>query len=305
LPAQALILAAGLGTRFRPLSSVRAKAAVPVAGRPLIHRIVSWLAAYGVRHLVINLHHRPETIAREVGDGSHLGVTVRYSWEQPILGSAGGPRKALQLIDDDPFFIVNGDTLTDLDLHALSQSHTASGAKVTMALVRNPDPMRYGGVIVAEDGAIVGFPRAGRADETCLFIGVQIASASVFAPLPLGVPDESVTRVYPALMAREPGAVRGFVNTADFKDVGTPRDYLDTCLEIARREGLTGPLVGTGSASHPTARLVDTVVWNDATIEADCRLTRCIVADGVRVPAGLVADNCAIVSDAIVPLNDR
>ena len=112
---RALLLTAGLGTRLQPLTSVRAKAAVPINGDALVRRVIRVLATAGIRDLVLNLHHRPATIAALVGDGTDLGVRVRYSWEQPVLGSAGGPRHALPLVvdrDDDDFLIVNGDTLT-------------------------------------------------------------------------------------------------------------------------------------------------------------------------------------------------
>ena len=114
LPA-ALVLAAGLGTRLRPLTFCRAKAAVPVAGVPLIRRHLARLAILGVRDVVVNLHHRPDTIAAVVGDGAALGTRVRYSWERVLLGSAGGPRRALPLLDDR-FFLINSDTLCDVDL---------------------------------------------------------------------------------------------------------------------------------------------------------------------------------------------
>src|SRR5687768_3786650 len=119
----ALVLTAGIATRLRPVSTVRAKAGMPVAGKPLIGRILEWLAAAGVRRVVLNLHHRPETITRTVGDGGEWGVEVRYSWEAQVLGSAGGPRRALSLIDAERFLIVNGDTLTDCDLRAVVQRH--------------------------------------------------------------------------------------------------------------------------------------------------------------------------------------
>ena len=94
------MLTAGLGTRLRPLTDVRAKAAIPVAGEPMIRRIIEGLVAGGVTDLVLNLHHRPETITAVVGDGSDLGARVRYSWEQPaLIGSGGGPRLALPLLD--------------------------------------------------------------------------------------------------------------------------------------------------------------------------------------------------------------
>ena len=129
----ALILAAGLGTRLAPLSSVRAKAALPVAGTSLIGRQLQWLAAAGVTRAVVNLHHLPATITPVVGHGAEFGVAVSYSWEPIVLGSAGGPRRALDLIDRERFYIVNGDTLTDLDLDALATAHDRSGALVTMA----------------------------------------------------------------------------------------------------------------------------------------------------------------------------
>jgi mannose-1-phosphate guanylyltransferase len=94
------VLTAGLGTRLRPLTEIRAKAAIPVAGDPMIRRIIRWLVAHGASDLVLNLHHRPETIAAVVGNGDDLGARVRYSWEHPrVLGSAGGPRLALPMIE--------------------------------------------------------------------------------------------------------------------------------------------------------------------------------------------------------------
>src|SRR5579872_7172843 len=112
----ALVLAAGLGLRLRPLTLVRAKPAIPLAGEPLIRRILRWLASHQVTDIVVNLHHLPETITAVVGDGSDVAVAVRYSWEQPrVLGSAGGPACALPPLGRS-FFIVNGDTLSDLDL---------------------------------------------------------------------------------------------------------------------------------------------------------------------------------------------
>ena len=115
----ALVLSAGFGTRLRPLSWLRAKPALPVAGAPLIAHILRGLASHGVREAIVNLHHRSETVAAAVGDGAAFGIRVRYSWEQPLLGSGGGPARAFSLVDGDELLIVNGDTLTDIDLRAL------------------------------------------------------------------------------------------------------------------------------------------------------------------------------------------
>src|SRR6476620_11047959 len=119
----ALVLTAGLATRLRPLSWVRAKAALPVGDRVIIQRILQWLAAQGVAEAVLNLHHLPHTISGILGDGAAEGLRVRYSWEMPVLGSAGGPRRALPLLSDRTFLIINGDTLTNVDIGALVDEH--------------------------------------------------------------------------------------------------------------------------------------------------------------------------------------
>lgn len=278
-----LLLTAGLGTRLRPLSSLRAKAAMPVAGTPLVIRILRWLTRSGAREVILNLHHRPETITAIVGDGSACGLAVRYSWEQPILGSGGGPRRAFALIPGDDLLIVNGDTLTDVDLPALWQAHRSSGALVTMALIENPRPDQYGGVRV-EDGVVTGFTRRGGMPPGLHFIGVQCARREAFAAAGDGVPSETVGRLYPALMRERPGAVRGWTTSAAFDDVGTPWTYLEMCLARAAAEG--APLVDPSAVVAPTARVERSVVWPGARVEAGAELVETIVAGDVVVPLG-------------------
>ncbi|MCA1652339.1 MAG: NDP-sugar synthase [Acidobacteria bacterium] len=233
---RALVLTAGLGTRLRPLTYVRAKAAVPVNSEPLARRVIRWLCGHGISDLVLNLHHHPASIAAVVGDGADLGARVRYCWEQPVLSSAGGPRHALPLLGPDTFLLVNGDTLTDVDVPGMVAAHRASGAAVTMALIPNPRPEQYGGVTM-RDGWVTGFTRPGASGPSYHFIGVQVVEPRVFASLPDGVPEETVRRVYPRLMADNPHAVAGFISDAAFQDIGTPRDYLDTSIAIAAVEG--------------------------------------------------------------------
>ena len=292
-----MLLAAGLGTRLRPLTSVRAKPAVPVNGRPLARRILTWLVGYGIREAIVNLHHRPETIAAVIGDGSDLGLRVRYSWEQPVLGSAGGPRHALPLLTDGydgPFLIVNADTLSTVDLHGLLARHGQSRAAVTMALIANPDPLKYGGVKVSPEGYVTGFARAGTPGESFHFVGVQAAEARAFAALEDGVPAESVNALYPRLMAAEPGAIAAFVSDASFSDIGTPRDYLETSLALARIEG--ADLISRRRVRvDDSATIERTVVWDDVSIGRDARLIECVVGDGARVPDGAGFERCVIV----------
>jgi NDP-sugar pyrophosphorylase family protein len=290
-----------------------------VDGEPLARRTIRWLAGHGVRDLVVNLHHKPESIAAVLGDGRDLGARVRYSWESPVLGSAGGPRHALPLLLDalapgarGTFILVNGDTLTDVDLPAMVEQHRRTGALVTMALIRNPRPDKYGGVLLDGGGAVTAFTRRRAAGRPALidvegpalsdvegpfhFIGPQIVEPEAFLPLEDGVPAESVLGVYPALMASRPGSVRGFVSAASFQDIGTPADLLQTSLDLAAADGRPDrPRWGRDVRVAASASVTRSVLWDAVTVGAGAVLTECVVADGVHVPDGAVWTRCAIV----------
>jgi NDP-sugar pyrophosphorylase family protein len=318
----ALVLTAGLGTRLDPLTRLVAKPAVPLGDRALVEHVIAWLQRQAITDLVLNLHHRPSTITAIVGDGRHLGVRVRYSWEQPLLGSAGGPRRALPLLDSDPFLIVNGDTLCDFDLAPLLAAHAASGADVTMAVVPNPRPEHYNGIAADEDGRVTGFvarqlgrstssrrpePVEGRSSKfevpssrsgSWHFVGVQVAQARVFAGLCDGEPAETVAGLYREMVAARPGAIRVWPAPTSFLDVGTPRDYLDAALRLGGDP--PQPPAGAATARLPrprgpprpppaSARLTRTVVWPGARVGDGAVLDDCIVAGGADVPAGFEA----------------
>jgi mannose-1-phosphate guanylyltransferase len=291
----AMVLTAGLGTRLRPLTYARPKPAMPVAGEALVRRILRWLAACGVRDVVLNLHHLPGSIRAAVGDVGDLGLSVRYSHEEVVLGTAGGPRRALPLLGADRFFIVNGDTLAAVDLGALAAAHEASGVQVTMALVGNPDPGFYGGVVVDGHGSVTGFVPPGPANHGYHFIGTQMVEASVFAALPLDRPAETISQLYPRLIAERAGSVRAFHCDAPFQDIGTPADYLATSLRIARLEGRPALLEGVRCHVDRTARLTRTILWDDVAVGAGAELVDCIVGDHVSIPAGARFTRSAIV----------
>jgi NDP-sugar pyrophosphorylase family protein len=328
VPLTALVLTAGLGTRLEPLTYVRAKAAVPVNGDTLARRVIRWLTSFGIHDFVLNLHHLPASITASVGDGSDLHARVRYSWENPVLGSAGGPRHALPLLIDpavrsqsapgsreprvasrdettatsqkpaassqQPFLIVNGDTLTDVNIAAMLAAHLQSDASVTMALIPNPRPDKYGGVTVSDGGLVTGFSRAGSSADGYHFIGVQIAEARVFESLEDGLPAQTVGALYPQMIAADKHSVAAFVCDASFRDIGTPADYFDTSTHLVAEEG-DRRRTGRGEKIDPTASIVRTAVWDDVTVGPGAELTECIVCDGAQIPAGARFRRSAIV----------
>jgi mannose-1-phosphate guanylyltransferase len=298
----ALVLTAGYGSRLDPLTRLVAKPAVPIAGRTIIERVLDWLRRQGVHDVVLNLHYRPETITEVVGDGAHLGLRVRYAWEPVLLGSAGGPRHALPLIDSDTFLIVNGDTLCDFTLAPMAHAHEDARADITLAMLPNVTPGRYTGIEVDEEDRVREFVPRERAAGAFTFIGVQIVQASVFERLPDGVPAETMAGIYHDRVVMGTGTMLGWRAETAFFDVGTPRDYLQAALQ------LVGPPPDAGAPADgidATASLVRTVVWPGARVGAGASLEECVVAGEVEVPAGLRAARKVIVPAALVRPDDE
>lgn len=248
-----------------------------------------------MHNAVLNLHYLPESITAQVGDGTDLGMRVRYSFESPVLGSAGGPRKALALLPDEDFFIINGDTLTNVDLGAIADQHHETGALVTIAVIPNQWPERYGGLVVDSIGRFHSVVPRGSSVRSYHVVGVQVAHPSAFAGLPLDEPAESISGIYRSLVKKDLGAVRAFLCQADFWDVGTPADYFAASRSIGEREGRLFPHVGMGSVTDPTACLIDTILWDRVAVGPGASLDRCILADGVKIPAGVRLQNCVII----------
>jgi NDP-sugar pyrophosphorylase family protein len=310
-----MVLAAGRGERMRPLTLVRAKPALPVLNRPLLHWTLERIARAGIRDVVLNLHHLPSTIRGVVGDGSAFGLRVRYSREKEILGTGGGPRHARRLLGDGPVLIVNGDVLFDFDLRALLRAHRESGAAATLALRPNPDTARYTAVRMSR-GWVMSF--GGRPHDApgraWLFTGVHVIDPAILARLAPG-PSSSVADLYVPILA-EGGRLRGLAVTGVWYDFGSPELYLrshlsllasglgtarparrriDPSARVARGAVVERSLVGAGCRIGAGARVVDSVLWEGVQVGVGASVTRSILARGVRVPAGGVHRSVVLV----------
>jgi NDP-sugar pyrophosphorylase family protein len=310
-----MVLAAGLGERMRPLTLVRAKPVLPVLNRPLLEWTLARLAKQGVTEAVVNLHYLPATVRRALGDGRRLGLRLRYSHEREILGTGGGVRQERRFFDDGPFVIVNGDVLFDFDLRALVREHRRSGAQATLALRRNPDPPRYGGVVVDRKSwvvSIAGRPKA-RAGHPWLFTGVHVLEPALLGRLPAGRSD-SVRDLYIPMLA-EGGRIRGLPLAGAWYDFGSPSLYLSSHMSlldsglrgvrpraklvhpearIARGAVVERSVIGARCVLEPGARVVGSVLWDDVRVAAGAEVHGSIAASGARFGAG------EIVRDAVV-----
>lgn len=301
-----MILAAGLGTRLQPLTADRAKPAIPVVDASLIEHIVRYLHRFGIDDIAVNLHHQPESITRVLGDGRDLGVRITYSHEERILGTAGGPRKILDYFEARAFVLMNGDTLTDVDLREMARVHAARQALVTLALSPELNASHYGGVEVGADGRVTRFVPAGSpaAPGACHFVGVQIAEPAVFARIPDGAAAETIMQVYPALMRepspRSPVPVAAFVTGAAFFDFGSPRTYLESCLALLRARALPGNvLAAAGSEIRPGAQVREAVIGRRCCIESGARIEESVLWDDIVVPSGAILTRC-VVGDGVI-----
>lgn len=302
-----MVLAAGLGLRMRPLTLLRAKPALPVLGRPLIQWTLELLARHGVTDVVINLHHLPSTVVRAVAEARPFGLSVTYSRERTILGTAGGPRRVRDFFGGDPLLLVNGDVVFDFDLARLVQRHRASGARATLALLPNPDARRYGAVVTDPDGAIrslAGLPRPARGTAS-LFTGIHVLDPALLDRLPPGASD-SVKDLYAPLVA-EGERLLGVRVRGAWHDLGSPAAYLaahvamlasgfhdvpprhplvDPTARVAAGARLTASVVGPGAVVGEGACIARSVLWEGAVVGKRARVRDCILATGARIAAG-------------------
>lgn len=187
-----LILCAGKGTRLRRLTESRPKPMLPIRGRPLLEHLIDWLRESGVREIAINLHHCPDVITEYFGAGWRHGVSITYSYEEELLGTAGAA-KAFEFFLDQRFVVVYGDVMTNVDLKRVADYHISRRAEygvvpaVTMVLYRVPDPSQCGVVELDEQGRVREFvekPPAEKVSSDLAFSGVMICEPSILDSIP-------------------------------------------------------------------------------------------------------------------------
>ena len=298
---KAMVMAAGLGTRLRPLTYEVPKPMVPVANRPVIELILRSLASQGITEVVSNLHWFPETIRDRLGDGSALGVELTYSYEEALLGTAGGVRNVRDFFGDEPFVVLAGDALTDIDLRDLAAAHERNGGLATLAVKRVANTREYGVVVTDADNRIQGFqekpdPAEALSDRAnCM---IYALSPEIFDYFPAKDEVDFALDVFPALL--DAGAAFHVHDThAYWNDVGSPPEYLQGNLDVV--EGLVklepaGELIeGDADPDEPGEHPLGAARHG---LPADAEVHgRVLVGAGVEVGSGVRIDGPAVVGD--------
>ena len=270
---QALILAGGEGTRLRPLTSTVPKPVVPLVDRPFIVFMLDWLRRHGVEDVVMSCGHMASDVRDVLGDGSALGIRLRFAEEPRPLGTGGALKFAESLLEDR-FLMLNGDVLSDLDLTAQIAQHERTGARATLALTPVDDPSNYGLVRLGDGDVVREFvekPSADQIDTHNISAGAYVLERSVVDMLAPDRPASIERDVFPRLVG---DGLYGFVGEGYWMDIGTPDRYLQGTFDI---------LEGT-VATEVAERMGDGYVWVGDDVESDGRI----------IPAALVESGCRI-----------
>ncbi|MFB9514144.1 sugar phosphate nucleotidyltransferase [Streptomyces purpureus] len=303
---KAVVMAGGEGTRLRPMTSDLPKPLLPVADRPIMEHVLRLLGRHGLRQTVVTVQYLAARIQEQFGDGSELGMELSYAKEEEPLGTAGSVKNAARQLGGEPFLVISGDALTDIDLGDLIRFHRQNKALVTVCLTRVPDPLEFGITITDPDGRVERFlekPTWGQVFSDTVNTGIYVMEPQVLDLVPEGEPCDWSSDVFPRLLA-EGGGIYGYVAEGYWEDVGTHAAYLKAQSDVlegqvrVEREGtevapgvfvdptasvdatavLTAPLhIGAHAQIGPGTRLTHTVVGRHAVIDTGAALERAVI----------------------------
>jgi mannose-1-phosphate guanylyltransferase/mannose-1-phosphate guanylyltransferase/phosphomannomutase len=288
-----MVLAAGLGTRLRPLTYEITKPMVPVLDRPVMEHILELLTRHGFERVIANLHYFPDSIEQ------YFGERLSYRYEQELLGTAGGVRACREFFGDEPFLVISGDALTDIDLTALAARHRDAGGIATLSVKKVRDTREYGVVLHGRDGRITGFQEKPSPEEALSDLGncgIYVFSPEIFDYFPDRPFADWANDVFPALLENDvPFHIHEIHEY--WNDVGSLAELRQGTfdalegrlhLEVAGAVVADGVTAGEGS-SLPSDAEVDGPVWigEDVQIGTGVRLTGPVVlGDGASVGDG-------------------
>lgn len=293
---KAVVLVGGEGTRLRPLTLTRPKQMLPVGGRPMIERVLSWLGGHGVDEAVLSLGYRPDAFLGAYPDGEAAGVRLRYAVEESPLDTAGAIRFAASEAGvDATFVVVNGDVLTDLDVGRLVGFHRSHPAEATIALTPVEDPSRFGVVATDADGRVTAFvekPPAGTAPTNLINAGTYVLEPSVLERIEPGRRVSIERETFPALVAA--GTLFALGSDAAWLDAGTPAALLAANLVHA---GPGGSVVADDAKIHAGATIVRSLVMEGAEVGPGALVEDSIIGARARIGAGARVSHLSVLGD--------
>ena len=329
---KAFIMAAGAGTRLRPLTYAIPKPMVPVLNKPTIEHTVENLRKHGITRIMMNLHHYPETIKNHFGNGTKFGVDIGYSFEKALLGTAGGVKKCEDFLDST-FVVMSGDGLTDIDLNKAIEFHKKRKSMATMVLKAIDSRFDYGVTIINKDGRIKNFiekPRWSDVFANTVNTGIYIFEPEIFKYIPKNKFYDFGMHLWPDLLKKKK-RIFGYVTNAYWTDVGSLAEYRHGVkdalakklkLRMPGKQIKPGIWIGEGTKIAKSAKIVSpcvigsfcfieknaivneyTTIGNHSRIGQGATIKNSILWDNVNVLRNANLDNCIIGNGAEVSEN--
>ena len=296
-----MIMAAGLGTRLKPLTDLISKPMTPIVNKPVMEHILELLAASNCSEIAVSLHWHAQAITSYFNNGSTWGVNLSYSYEKELLGTAGGVKKMQNFLQDDTFLVMSGDALTDLDIMGLLEFHKKKGALATLVVTRVEDPSDFGVVLMDDNNRIIGFqekPPREKALSNLANSGIYIFEPQIFDLIPEGSFYDFGRELFPRLVDMN-YPFYGYVNDRYWNDVGSLDQY---------QQGNFDALSGKVRVKIP-GTLVREGVWvgSDSEIQQDviisppvCIGSRCVIKKDVRLLGPVIIGNDTVVDERAV-----
>ena len=226
---KAVIMAGGEGTRLRPLSLGMPKPLVPLLDRPVMEHIILLLKRHGITDICVTLHYMPQAVIDSFGDGSRLGVRLTYVTEETALGTAGSVKNCAPHLGDEPFLVISGDGVCDLDLSSALRFHQDRGAQATIVLHRHPSPLEYGLVVTDGEGRVLQFvekPAWSQVVTNLVNTGIYVLTPAVLERIPQGEVRDFGKDVFPAML-RDGAPLYACPAEGYWCDMGDCRAYLE------------------------------------------------------------------------------
>ena len=289
-------MAGGEGSRLRPLTLGRPKPMVPLVDKPVLGHILDLLKYHGITEVVITLQYMPTVIQDFYGDGSSLGLDIKYVVEEMPLGTAGGVKNAASHLDDT-FLVISGDALTDFDLQAAFEHHRRSRVLATLTVYPVPNPLEYGAVVSDDSGRITQFlekPDWGAVRSDRVNTGIYVLEPAVLDHIPDGVPYDFSTDLFPDLL-RQGQPLHAYIAEGYWCDVGTIGEYMRASADlISGKVWLPQPL-------ERAPQRGDLILGEDVEIEADARIDGPVyLGNAVKIKEGVTIQGPCVVRDYTV-----
>ncbi|MFA5097955.1 MAG: NDP-sugar synthase [Candidatus Margulisiibacteriota bacterium] len=315
---KAFIMAAGVGTRLEPLTLALPKPMVPLCNLPAMLYNIELLKKHGIKDITANLHYFPEQIQGYFKNGKEFGVELSYSYEEELLGTAGGVHKMARSTKKpfSTFVVLSSDVLMDIDLKKLIDFHKKKKALATIALVKVEDPSEFGVVILEKDSRIKAFQEKPKKEEALSLLantGVYVFEKEVLDLIPEGSFYDFGRQLFPALV-KENKPFYGFDSSSYWLDIGTIPNYIKANFDLAggkvKARGMTHSrkiVLGRNSRISESTLLSGTIIIGDnCTIRDNCRLNDCIIwpdtviGQGCSVDGSIIGSWCYLSENTVV-----